>query len=162
MKKLCFIFLAAVLLSGCAAQETFETVSDEFIQPVMVEKRQLLVTLPQEAASPVLEQDGREVYICPDYDIFVETLESGDLNGTIRAVSGYDREDLTVVQTQVEDYQRYDLVWASAGEAGDRLGRAVILDDGNFHYCLSLLGDADSAAQYQGIWQSMFDSAALD
>lgn len=162
MRKLFVTFLMVLLLTGCGKQETFETVSDEFVQPVMAQKRQLVVTLPQEAASPVSDHAGREVYICADYDIFVETMEAGDLDATVRTISGYDRDALTILETSQDGNKRYDFVWASAGEAGDRLGRAVILDDGNYHYCLSLLADAEKGEQYRGIWQSMFDSVSLD
>lgn len=161
MKKRCFIAALALVLSGCGAQETFETVSDELVQSVSAEMRQVVVTLPQEAASPVSDSENGEVYLCGDYDIYRQTLETGDLDATVRSLSGYGREDLTIMETMQDDCRRYDFVWVSAGEIGDRVGRATILDDGNYHYCLSVLGDADSAEQYRGIWQSMFDSFGL-
>lgn len=161
MKKCCVIAAIALLLTGCGAEETFETVSDELIQSVSAEVRQVMVTLPMEAASPVVDSDNGQLYLCGDYDIYQQTLAAGDLNATIQTISGYSREDLTIMETQQDDCKRYDFVWVSAGEIGDRVGRATILDDGNYHYCLSLLGDADTAEQYRGIWQSMFESFSV-
>lgn len=161
MKKWIAISAAMLLLTGCGAEETFETVSDELIQQVSAEVRQMVVTLPLEAASPAVESDSGQMYICGDYDIYQQTLEAGDLNATIQTISGYGKEDLTVMETMQDDCKRYDFVWVSAGEIGDRVGRATILDDGNYHYCLSVLGDADTSDQYRGIWQSMFDSFGL-
>ena len=162
MKKWFVLSVLAILLTGCGAEETFETVSDELIQSVAAEVRQVVVTLPIEAASPAAESDGGHLYLCGDYEICRQTLQAGDLNATVREISGYSKEDLTVIETLQDDCKRYDLVWVSAGEIGDRVGRAAILDDGNYHYCLSVLGDADSADQYRNIWQSMFDSFGLD
>ena len=159
------IWLVTVLvmgmLCGCSTQETWETVADEWIQPVMVEKQQLLVNLPPEAALEVVESDAGTVYSCQDYDIYLETWASGDMNSTIRKLTGFDRADLTVMETATPDWTRYDFVWVSASEAGDRMGRAVILDDGNFHYCLSALGDADKADLFRDVWQELFGSVAL-
>lgn len=161
MRKICVCILAALLLSGCGSRETFETVSDEMIQSVSAEVRDVMLTLPAEAVSPAAETENGELYLCGDYDIHRQTLEAGDLDATIRSVCGYSREDLTVMETQQNGWKRYEFVWVSAGEIGDRVGHGVILDDGNYHYCLSALGDADGAQQHQSVWQSMFDSFGL-
>ena len=93
-----------------------------------------------------------------DYEIMVETLASGDLNDTIRTISGFEKDQLTVLQTQQADTDRYDFVWTTAGERGERLGRAVILDDGNYHYCMTALRDAEESII---VWQEVFSSFAL-
>ena len=62
MRKRCVVALLALLLSGCGAQETFETISDEQIQPVSAEMREILVDLPAEAASPVSESEAGRMY----------------------------------------------------------------------------------------------------
>ena len=161
MRKLCLVFLLTLMMAGCGTQETFETISDEPVQPVSAEVREILLVLPPDAASPVSESENGQIYLCGDYDICCQTLQSGDLDATVRTVSGYGRENVTILETMQGDYKRYDFVWASAGETGDRLGKAAILDDGNYHYCLSVLGDANVADQYRGIWQSLFDSFGL-
>ena len=153
--------MVLVMLCGCGTQQTWETVADEWIQPVMVEKQQLLVELPPEAALEVVESDAGTVYSCQDYDIYLETWASGDLNSNIRKLTGFDRADLTVMETVNPNWTRYDFVWVSASEEGEQMGRGVILDDGNFHYCLSVLGDADQSDRFRNIWQDIFASVSL-
>lgn len=161
MKKIWVILPLVLLLQGCGAEDTLETISDELVQSVMASPRQITVRLPDDTVAPVLESDQEQVYLCQDYEILVETMASGDLNETVRHLSGYEKEKLTLVQTEQEDVKRYEFVWVSAGEEGERLGRAVILDDGNYHYCLSVLRDADSTANSQIVWSDVFQSFGL-
>lgn len=160
MKKVAIALLAALLLSGCGAKETLETISDD-IQPVLAEPAQISVRLPDNAVSPVLESDSEQVYFSEDYEISIETRASGDLGGTITALTGFDPEQLTVMHTEPDGIDRYEFVWASAGEKGDRLGRAVVLDDGSYHYCMSVLRDAESPRKTQVVWSDVFSSFSL-
>ena len=160
MKKLGFILPLLLLLSGCAAKETLETVADELIQPVMAQPGEISVRLPENAVAPVLESDKRQLYMSESYEIVIETMESGDVNATIQTLSGYEKDQLTVMQTETDRATRYEFVWSCAGETGQRLGRGVILDDGNYHYCLSVLRDAD-AEKSQIVWSDVFASFML-
>lgn len=158
MKRWVGICLFVLFLSGCRSQETLETVADEWIVPVMAQPREVSVQLPENAVAPVLEQDDCRLYMGQGYEIMLETLASGDLNATIRALSGYGKEQLTILQTEQGNADRYDFVWTTAGEKGDRLGRAVILDDGNYHYCMSVLRDPGDTPI---VWQNVFGSFSL-
>ena len=149
------------MLSGCGTQETMETISDVEAAPVMAEMREISLVLPEEAASPTVESDSERLYLCEDYEITVQILDGGDLNQTVKTLSGYDRDALTVLATRKENLDCYEFVWASAGEQGELVGRAMILDDGSYHYCVSVLGDADSAAENQVYWEDLFRSFAL-
>lgn len=160
MKKWMVVLMMSLLLAGCGAEETFETVSDEQVLSVMAHPRQILVDLPEEAVAPVLESEGEQIYLCDGYDILIEVRSSGDLTRTLRDMSGYAKEDLTVMQTQWDDVSRYEFVWAAAGEEGDRLGRGVVLDDGDYHYCMSVLRDADMGNS-QILWDQVFSSFDL-
>ena len=161
MKK-CWIFLILpLLLCGCAAEETYETIADDIVQSVMAQPKEITVSLPDNAVAPVLESDSEQVYFCEDYEIVIETLSAGDLDATIQSVSGYSKENLTVMETEQDGVKRYDFVWASAGENGDMLGRAVILDDGSYHYCMSVLRDAATPETSQITWSTVFNSFAL-
>lgn len=161
VKKCVFFVLAALVLTGCGAQETFETVADEQLAPVSAQVREILVELPPEAASPVMESENGKLYQCDGYEIMVQTMEAGDLDATIQTISGYSRDALTVIQTQVGDITRCEFVWASAGELGDRVGKAAVLDDGSYHYAVSILADADRVREYEGVWKSMLDSFTI-
>ena len=160
MKKWWLLLMICAVLSGCGAEETFETVADEILEVAAVQ-RQFLVELPPEAAAPASESDAGTIYICDGYEIMLQTLTGGDLDATLRTVSGYGREELTVVESRQGDYKRYDLVWACAGEEGERIGRGAVLDDGNYHYVLCVLSDVDRVQEYEEVWSALFSSYSL-
>ena len=160
MKKI-ILALLALLLCGCTAEETMETISDDPVQPVMVQPREIAVSLPGEVSIPTMEGDNGRVYLASDYEIYIQTLESGDLNETIQLVSGYEKDSLTVLHTAPDEVDRYEFVWSCMGESGERLGRGVILDDGNYHYVMTVLRDANTTESTQIVWSDVFDSFQL-
>lgn len=159
MKMLC-VLLVLLLFSGCAAQETFETVSDWYYEPAISEGV-ICLTLPQEAAVLASRDDGGSIYLCDGYTLCVQTLEAGDLERTMRAVSGFSTERLQPIKTEHQNVIRYDFVWAAAGEAGDQLCRGAILDDGNFHYTLAVMSNADKSGDLFETWDEIFSSFGL-
>lgn len=161
MKKRWLPVLLALVLTGCSRQETMETVDDVQVQPVAASIQQMLVDLPEETAVPVLETEGGTLYICADYTVSQQIMESGDLKKTVKSVSGFAQEDLNVLQTQWGDTTRYDFVWTAAGEQAEQVCRACILDDGNYHYVLTASTQADHAGNLQEVWREMFDSFRL-
>ena len=158
MKRWVGILLSALLLCGCQSEETMETVADEWLIPVMAQPREISLRLPEDLAMPVLEQDSRQLYMGEGYELMLDVLDAGDLANTVRSMCGYEKENLTMIQTQQEGLERYDFVWTAAGETGERLGRGVILDDGNYHYCLSALRDQGDTPI---VWQDVFSSFGL-
>ena len=143
MKKLFLTaVLGATLLWGCANQETLETVADVWDVPAMAAPRQISVELPEGAGAETLESDAGRLYVTDDYSLSLETLEAGDLDATLRQLTGRGKEDLTVMET------------------GEMLGRGAILDDGNYHYCMSLLRPAEKVSQV--LWNPVFASFSLE
>lgn len=161
MKKCVVLLLVMVLLCGCGAQETFETIADVYAPAEPGEHRAVTLTLPEGTTATSLESDAGKYYLCGDFEFGIETMDAGDLGRTVTAVCGYDMEDVTVIQTQGEEFDRYDFVWCAVGEGGDQIGRAVILDDGNYHYILTALTDAANAGDLRQAWNEMFASFAL-
>ena len=161
MKKCICFLLILVSFTGCGSEPTFETVADEWVQSVAAPMRQITVELPEEAAIPVSESEYGSLYQCDGYEIAVQTLESGDLEATLRTVTGYSREDLTVLETRMDEIRRYDLVWSCLGEQGEQVGRACVLDDGNYHYVLTVLAEADRAAELENLISELFASYSL-
>ena len=102
MKKL-LVLMLMLFLCGCGAQESFETVSDEMVLPVLAQPREILLTLPEETLLPAMESDGRTLYLCNGYDVAVQTFSSGDLDGTIREISGFGKDELTIMETTSGD-----------------------------------------------------------
>ena len=162
MRKTVLLIIMVLLLAGCGAEETFETVADEQVLPAMAQPMEIQVSLPGEAAMPVMESDNGRFYMASDYEIHIQTLEAGDLNRTVKTLSGFEKEDLTVMETDRDGVRCYEFVWSCTGENGDRLGRAVVLDDGSYHYTMTVLRDADTTETSQIVWADVFASFSLD
>lgn len=161
MKKFVLLFFVCIFLSACGAEETFETISDEFILDAVSPVREMKLTLPEEAVVPVSQTDTGALYHCDGYELMLQTLPGGDLDATIQDLTGFRREDTALVQTAPGDYKRYDLVWTSMGENGEQVGRAAILDDGNYHYVLSVFAGAEDAGECSGTWEELFSAFSL-
>ncbi len=163
MKKIVIIILMLCLLAGCSDAATFETLGNIPQQPSTEPVRQQVVLeLPEEAAEDVFSGEEETLYVCQDYTISLKTLSSGDLSGSIQGICGYEKEKLTVLESSVGELARYDWVWTSAGEAGDLVGRAAILDDGNYHYCLTVLAPAEESGELAKQWNALFRSFRLE
>lgn len=161
MKKMWMLAAAVLLLCGCSRQvETAETVADVLETPVLASPREIRLELPGEALECAMESDTGRMYLGDSYDVVVQTLAGGSLEDTIRELTGFDKDEITVMQTRTEYPKRWEFAWAAAGESGTRIGRGVIIDDGTYHYCLSALQDAD-VTDCQIVWSEVFHSFEL-
>lgn len=161
MKRIIFLLMLACLLAGCRVQ-TMETVEDVWQEEPAAAPLQIQVSLPGEEALPVMETSGNRLYLSEHYQIEVQTLPGGDLSRTVQTMSGLEPGDVTLVQTEQGGLARYDFVWAAAGEEGDQLGRGAVLDDGNYHYALSVLRSAEDEATRQIHWDQVFSSFSVE
>lgn len=162
--RMCLLVLIIVLsmvLPGCGAAETFETLGEISFPDTPGVHRNISFSVPKEAAAPVVQGEKGQLYVCEGYELWSQTLPGGDIARTVKAVSGYDREELTVLQQQAEGVKRYDFAWTSAGEQGALIGRAAVLDDGNYHYVLAAMCDALDAGELRGSWDTVFQSFSL-
>lgn len=160
MKKLC-ILLPLLLLTGCAQPEAFETMSDVYAEPE-TPPAQTIVALPENAAVMVMEtENAGSIYLCDGFTLALQTMPSGDLAATLRSITGFPRDKLQIMERQVDEMDRYECVWAAAGEGGDQVGRAVVLDDGSYHYTLTLMAGADDAGELAQTWQKILDSFGI-
>lgn len=152
-----WLFMLAPLLLGCAARPAWETVEDAMDAPVFApEPKKVCI----EGDVPVLEQ--AEDYLClsDGLEIRVETKPSGDLQGTLHSLTG--TENLDPIATRQGELTRYDCAWACAGEDGEQLGRTAILDDGAYHYCISVLWDEDQTKAVQSSVDQVFSALSLE
>lgn len=163
MKKCWIVAVAAMLLlSGCGIQETMETISDLYLQPVMADIQQVIVDVPKDASVEVLQSDdGGKLYLCDGYTVTVQTMEAGDLNKTLQEVTGYAKEDLTLMQTRQDGIKRYECIWTAAGESETQVGRARVLDDGNYHYVITVMAGESLAGELTQVWKELFNSFRL-
>lgn len=163
MKKWWFVVLVALLLCGCGKAKDLETVSDVCDAPALSEPQEVYFTLPEGAAKEAMtSENSGSVYFCGDYFVTAHTVPAGDLQNTILETSGFLPEQLPVMKTLRGGCQCYDFVWTAAGEQGDQVGRCAILDDGNYHYVLTAMADAEDAGRLsRGAWEEMFSSYCI-
>ncbi len=156
MKKFHWLVLALVL-AGCAAQPVYEPVEDVYA-PVSVAQAQIRLDYPQEAAAYTLAGENGSFYECDGYTLTVQTLRGGDLNATVETLTGYTAENLTLLEVGPG---RYECAWTGAGEGGDQVSRMVLLDDGAYHYAVTVMAPAQSAGALQEIWTALLSSVSL-
>ena len=163
MRRVWFLLVLVLLLTACGSVPVFETVGDQWQEvPPVREPREVLLELPGGVAVPTMEtEDGQRVYICDGYEISVQIQRSGNLAETVRAVTGCEMDALTVLDRVENGFRRHDLAWSAAGENGDRVGRAAILDDGCYHYAVCVLADADRAKDAEQAIQTVLCNIAL-
>ena len=158
MKKLCFLLVLMMCLSGCVRNErpVMETVSDEIVEPAAAEPKPMAVWLPDGAAKQTMAGTG-ECYTWGECELRLQTLAGGDIQATLQQLTGLSPDRLTVMEYQRDGLQLYQTVWSATGEEGITLGRCMVADDGNYHYCLSLLSpeDADAAEEFARICASL-------
>lgn len=161
MKKWWVLLCCSLFLTGCATQ-TFETMNDELLQPVMAEVGEISLSLPPEASTQtMLGSDSDKLYFCDGYTAAVQIMDRGDLDKTSRRLCGFGVDSLNILQTASNGQKRYDWVWTSVGEGGDAVGRAAVIDDGKYHYCVSLLADASMTGELENQWSKILNSFSV-
>ena len=158
MKKLIGLLLVMGLLTGCNSQ-VLETLSDAYAQPQIQPLRTLEVSLPEEAAVMTMTADAYDtIYLCDGYIVTTYIEPGGSLDRTLKTVTGYDSSRLTILETTRDGLACYQCAWSAAGEEDMQVGNGVILDDGTFHYAVSVMADASQAARLDATWQHILDS----
>ena len=160
MKKLVLLIVCAVFLAGCAATGSFEQLQDVYVPETLSEPAKIQLTLPADAAAQTLTGSSGRLYFCDGYEITVETLTGGDLDRTLQILTGCNRDDLTLLETGSGE-KRWETVWTAAGEGSQQVGRLLVVDDGRYHYCVSVMADALDAGALQESWEALFSSVVL-
>ena len=159
MKRILCLVLFAVLLTGCGAEPTFETVADVPVQSVSAPVRQIFLDLPANTQMQTMGADSEDkLYLCDGFTVSVQTMDAGDLDRTLRAATGYGKEELTLMQTETADGKCYRCVWAAAGEGQTQVGKTCIVDDGSYHYVLTVMVPEQDAGRLAEQVQSVLDS----
>ncbi len=162
MKKCWILLVLAVFLSGCGAQQTFETIADVYSDADAAQMQQVVLELPEDAAVCTIEHDtAGKLYLCDGYSVIVQTLSAGDLDRTVQELTGFSKDALMIVETVQNGTICYEFVWTAAGEGEEQIGRAAVLDDGAYHYTVSVMAEASNAGRFSDAWQGMFDSICL-
>lgn len=163
MRRWWFVFLFVLILCGCKAEKELETISDVHQTPKTVHPMEVCVSVPDDAALEVMSSpENGSIYFCEDYTLTMHTVPAGDLRKTVLEASGFLPDQLPIIKTQKAGCVSYDFVWTSVGEQGDQVCRCSILDDGNFHYVLTAMADAEVAGQLtEKQWEDVFSTFCL-
>lgn len=161
MKKILIVILLGCALAGCRAPQSYETMTDLFYAPTLPAPREIEVWLP-ENTDTMEHEDGSILYLCDGYSVALQTMASGDMDATLSAVTGYHADALRGLRWEKDGLQCYACAWASIGESGDQVARTVVLDDGVYHYAVTVMGPAELAADLADTWQTITDSVGLD
>ena len=161
MKKFCCLLLILLMLSGCSAP-VYETLGDVVhVGLTQGQPRRVLISFPEDASLLTASGEDR-LYLCNGYTLTLQARPSGDLADTVLALSGRNMEDLTVLESLCGDHKRYDFVWITNGEEGELLCRAAVLDDGQFHYSMTVMASTEDTADLKDTWNALFSSFCLD
>ena len=160
MKLVVVILLNVCLLAGCSAP-VYETLGNvEHVSATMPGQAEVVLQLPADAA--LLSWCGEDaMYLCGEYSIALQVLPGGNLDETLKSISGFSAEQLTVMEKICGDHTQYEAVWIAAGEGSDTVCRAAVIDDGSYHYCLTAMADAEDAGQLKENWNRLFASFCL-
>lgn len=160
MKKGLLVLVLAWILCGCTAKD-YETMSDVYPPEETPQAFAMHIDLPQDASVQTVGSESGKVIFCDGYEITMETIAGESMDATIKSMTGFQMDQLTVMKTQKGALACYSTVWSAATESGDQICRGVILDDGNYHYCLCMSAPAENAAQLQEQWQAIIASFSL-
>ena len=157
----------ALLLSGCAAQYTWETVDDTV--PASAEASapacRLTLAAAEDVLEPVFSDDGRTaVYEQKDgdYEITAQTMRAADRNDIVQRLSGFAPEQIEVVQTQRFGMPEYQFAWYASGEEGGRLCRADVLCDGDWCYAVTFSVKEECGSACDAAAERVFASICLN
>lgn len=156
-----WIFALVFLLTGCGVSKGMETMLDVH-SPLPTQQAEEIAVFVPEGAEAMRGEDGSKIFLCNGFSIAIQNLPAGDLDKTLREVSGFSREQLQIMEREENDHNRIECVWAAAGEGEDQICRAVILDDGVYHYALTLMCNASYAGDLTDVWQEITASFTLD
>ena len=165
MKKVWIVLLliCTAVMCGCGVQETLETIADDVAAFVPTDAAEVQLSFPEEVEVSIMESaNGNKLYLCDGYSVTVQTMDGGDISKTLREISGYDTEKLTVMKTVQKGTACYESAWSTVGEKGDQSCRTVILDDGTYHYAVTVMADYAQAGQMRETWEKILNSVWIN
>ena len=165
MKRLIGVLIVFLMLTGCS-EPVWETVSDPAeigADTVWQEHAYTLQIGVPDGVSLVEETAEGRLYATEDGELEIETrtfLTSG-VDQAIRELSGYVREDLTVLQTQRFGLPEYQFAWVAQTESGSRLYRADLVLDGTCCYAVVCSSLEEAGDYYAFQARQVFSSFGL-
>ena len=138
MKIICLLCVF-LLLTGCGTVPVWETVED-FMPTIptstwLDESYAIQIGLP-EHAKLTWQTDTCSLYEAETIEIMTETFLASDLNTAVRHLSGYEAENLLILETTRFDLPEYQFAWYTQTAEGGSLCRADLVMDGSTCYAV--------------------------
>ncbi|MBO5891731.1 MAG: hypothetical protein J6Q30_03345 [Oscillospiraceae bacterium] len=156
------ILLLSVVLCGCSNVKTFEVISDNIVDFPSPTPAKVHLRLPDDATLSVMNGSDGQSYEGDHYQIIVQTYPSGDLSQTLQLITGYSKNQLNVMEVTEDNLNKYLCAWSAVSEEGELVGRCAVLDDGRYHYCLSVLVDAQMSGEIREDIDAIFADYSLE
>lgn len=165
MRKLLFLcgILVILCFTGCQKDTAvWETVSDQIYLSVdgkIPVQLTMDFSAPADAVQAADALSSGAVYQQAEgkYEIMQETLQ-GAAESAIKRMTGFSKDELTVMETKEFNMARYDFVWTAASEQGQQVCRGVVFDDGTYCYTLTFQTAEENGGALQACMDEVFAS----
>ena len=167
MKKLGLVLtMAAMLLTGCARQETaaLETVEDG-LRAAKSEPYTIVFTAPEDVTQETFGEDGAaQLYRTEDgsCEITTEVLDATSVDEAVEALSGIPAAQLTLTRLRGRPVPEYRFAWASAGEEGETVSACALLTTEDYYYAVTVTEPAGRGAETGAAAEAVFSSVSLE
>ncbi|MBP3633136.1 MAG: hypothetical protein J6J43_00995 [Oscillospiraceae bacterium] len=140
MKKLITLSLVFLVLTGCA-RPVWETVSDTVpdVPVVAWQEKAYNIELGLPQGVELLNSNaGWSLYTDEQGQLQIETgtFLAADLADAVKTISGYDEQELNILQTERFGLPEYQFAWVSASKEGSRVCRADLVMNGSDCYAV--------------------------
>lgn len=138
MRKIACLLCSLALLTGCSVP-VWETVEDfQPSQPVsgwMETAYEIQIGL-QEQPELIWETAGCKLYEAGNLEIETDVFLSSGLDSAVRRLTGYEVEQISILQTERFALPEYQFAWYSQTEEGGQMCRADLVMDGMVCYAV--------------------------
>ncbi len=163
MRKLLLIAVF-LILSGCAAGNAAEP---EHVSDIPEKEPEVCVIAYELPEAMVLETGGGELIqqayesVDGSYSVTAERIPADTLEEAIRTVSGFDMEDLTILNTKQDDAEIYHFAWSSGSEEGAFVSRCALAAKDGAYYALTVTRQAGECGENRAAEKKLFSSMRL-
>lgn len=163
MKKVLLFVMVAVFLGGCAAEPVYETIGNAMEDTLPVGAPGTIeLTLPEDAEMQVIDgESGSKSYRIGDMELWTQVCEGGDISDTLEQVTGIRSDALTVMEYQLDEMSCNEIAWITNTDEGSLVCRTAVLDDGNYHYCISLMMPEENAQELSTSFSEIMDGVSI-
>lgn len=163
------VILASLVLAavccGCASTTTWETVDDEIVAASGPAEEPYIITfgVPEDVNLEPLSEGSRNLYVQKDgdYEILSDVVTAPNADEAICQVSGFDAEDLDVMETTRFGLPEYRFAWVSESDEGSYVSQAAVVEDGSYYYVLVFSAREEAGNTYDSCAESVFASFGI-